>query len=83
MTASVVCNAVIRNVLEISVIWSTSCIECAVYSAKPKSLSPLLVKLLASQGQAARAHRAKLANLMGRLFHKTSDPRTNFVKERL
>ena len=35
----------------------------------------------ASHGHAARAHCAMVANWIGRLFHKTADPRTNFVKE--
>ena len=52
-----------------------------LYSANSKNLTALLVKLLASHGHAARAHHAKLANLMECLFHKASDPRMNFVKE--
>ena len=76
VAASVVRNAVIRNN-----IGNFGDVFNELYSAKPKSLTTLLVKLLASHGHAARVHRAEVANLIGRLFHKTADPRTNFVKE--
>ena len=78
VAGSVVCTAVIRNNLG-----NFGDVFDELYSAKQKSLATLWAKLRASHGHAARAHRAKLANVMGHLFHETaaSDPRTNFVNE--
>ena len=76
VAASIVRNAVIRNNLG-----NFGDVFDKLYSAKPKSLVTLLVKLLSSHWHAARAHRAKVANLIGRLTHKRADPRTNFVKK--
>ena len=38
-------------------------------------------QVAASHLHAAKAHHCKMAIVMGRLFHKLADPRTNFVKE--
>ena len=77
VSASIVCNAVINNIEIFGNVFDD------LYSARPKCLTRLLVKALASHGHAARGdrgHRAKLAFFMGRLFHKTADPWTKFVK---
>ena len=37
--------------------------------------------MLTSHGYAAKAHHGKTAIVIGCLFHKTADPRTNFVEE--
>ena len=76
VAASVLRNAVINNNLG-----NYGEVFDELYEALPKSLDRVLVRLRTSHGHAAKAHHAKMAIAIGRLFRKTSDPRTNFVKE--
>ena len=67
VAVSVLHNAVTKNNLR-----NFGDVFDELYSAKPKSLTTLVVKLLASHGHASRAHCAKVADLIGRLIHLSS-----------